>query len=130
MKKLKIAAVLAGAMAFPAFASDDMTKLITTLQAATQRVIERSMIDGAIQHLDLNTGEMTSLYPTENHPMVVALGDNYVLCADLSDGKGNSMPVDYYLTQNGNRFALVRTEINNRQPLKALMKAGKAHPVK
>lgn len=110
--------------------ADEKIKLMTTLQAATQRVIERSMIDGAIQHLDLASGKVTPLFPTENHPMVVSIGENYVLCADLTDGKGATMPVDYYLAPRGERFALIRTEIDNRAPLMALMDAGKAAAVK
>lgn len=132
MKRTMLSALLSGTLAcatLPALA-EDTTTLMTTLQAATQRVIERSMIDGAIQHLDLTTGQVTQLYPTENHPMVVSMGGNYVLCADLTDGKGNAMPVDYYLAPRGERYALIRTEINNRGPLMALMDAGKASAVK
>lgn len=123
-------ALLGGALIVTPLKADENTTLMTALQAATQRVIERSMVDGAIQHLDLSTGQVTPLYPTENHPMVVSMGANFVLCADLTDGAGNDMPVDYYLAPRGDRFALIRTEVNNRAPLMALMDAGKAKPVK
>ena len=121
---LTVLAVCA-ALAAPA-AAKDTTVLKAELQAAMQRHIDRSLIDGALPYLDLESGEVTDLYPTEAHPMIFTIGEGYVLCADLRTMEGTSRPVDFYLMPSGRRYKIVRIEIDNRPPLKALMKAGVA----
>ena len=126
-----ILAILAicAALAAPA-AAKDTTVLKAELQAAMQRHIDRNVIDGALPYLDLESGEVTPLYPTEAHPMILTLGEGYVLCADLRTTEGVSRPVDFYMMPAGKRYKIVRTEIDNRPPLKALMQAGKAKRLK
>ena len=58
------------------------------------------------------------------------MGAYFVLCSDLKRPDGTSVEVDYYLARKGERFALVQTEIDNREALRALMSAGKAHVLK
>ena len=108
----------------------DTTELKTTLQSSLQRSLERLMIDGALQRMDLESGEMENFYPVENHPMVIRLGDHFVMCSDLKRPDGSSVQVDYYLSAKGKRYALVQTEIGNRKALRALIKAGKAKVLK
>ncbi|MGB0505826.1 MAG: hypothetical protein ACPGGK_06480 [Pikeienuella sp.] len=110
--------------------ASDTTALKTQLQAAMQRTQERSLVDGAIVNVDLETGESEQLYPTEAHPMILTMGDMYVMCATLRTESGEKRLVDYYLAQDGKRFKLVRTEIENRKPLQALIKAGVAKRLK
>ena len=100
------------------------------LQAAMQQHIGRSLVDGAILHLDTKTGEVTSLYPTQAHPMIIAMGDNFVLCTDLRDKAGNMMPLDLYMAPSGRSFKVFHAEINNRKPLKTFMKKGLAKPLR
>lgn len=121
----KSALSLAGicfAITVPALA--DTTHLKADLQASLQRSVDRMLIDGALMHVDLQTGQTQALYPVEAHPMILQMGEHYVLCSDLKALDGTENTVDYYLTKNGTRYSLIRTEINNREPLKALMKAG------
>lgn len=100
------------------------------LQAAMQQHIERNLVDGAILHLDTRTGEVRSLYPTQAHPMVIGMGEYFILCADLRDKAGNAMPLDLYMAPSGRSFTVFHTEINNRAPLKLLMKKGLAKPMR
>ena len=84
------------------------------------------MIGGALPHLDLTTGQLTRFYPTENHEIILKMDEVYVMCATLLGPDGREVPVDYYISQNGGRYGVIRTEIDNRTPLKALMDAGRA----
>lgn len=100
------------------------------LQAAMQQHIQRNLVNGAILHLDTETGDVRPLYPTQAHPMVIAMGDNYVLCTDLSDKSGKTLPLDLYMAPNGRSFTVFHAEIDNRAPLKKFMKDGLAKPLR
>ncbi len=94
------------------------------LQAAMQQHLDRQLIDGAVLDLDLETGEIKRLFPTKAHPMILTMGENYVLCATLNDLDGNEYLADYYMAPNDGEFVVIRTEIDNRDMLKKLMQAG------
>lgn len=127
MRRLVLLAFLALAPCTAAVAQEQsLTEIRTQLQAALQRSLGRTMIEGALPHLDLGTGELTRFYPTENHEVILRMADVYVMCATLISDEGREATVDYYLTRNANGFGVIRTEIDNRAPLKALMDAGKA----
>jgi hypothetical protein len=100
------------------------------LQAAMQQHIERQKVNGAILHFDTETGVVKPLYPTQAHPMVIAMGEHFVLCADLRDKAGNAMPLDLYMARQGRSYVVFHSEINNRAPLQRLMKSGAARPVR
>ena len=117
-------------MAGGVLASEDTTNLKAELQSSLQRSIDRMLIDGAIQQVDMETGELTQFYPVDVHAMILTMGENYVMCSDLKTPEGKSVTVDYYLASKGNRYVIIQTEINNRKPLKALMKAGLAKKLK
>lgn len=105
----------------------DTTELKTKLQASVQREVDRRLIDGALLSINYDSGESMALYPVEAHPMILTFDDGtdrYVLCADLRTVDGKSYTVDYYVAKNGNRYTIFKTEIDNRAPLKSLMKAG------
>ena len=110
----------------PAAFARDTTLLKAELQAAMQRHLDRSSIDGALPFMNLETGEVEPLYPTESHPLILTIGDSFVLCADLRTAEGVKRIVDFYLTPAGKRYKIIRMEVDNRAPLKALMTAGVA----
>ena len=100
------------------------------LQAAMQQHIQRQVVDGAILHFDADTGEVRPLYPTKAHPMVIAMGDHFVLCTDLRDKSGKEMPLDLYMARKGRSYVVFHSEINNRTPLQSLLKRGIARPLR
>lgn len=100
------------------------------LQAAMQQHIERNLVNGAILHLNTETGVVRPLYPTQAHPMVIVMGDYFVLCTDLRDKAGNAMPLDLYMAPRGRSFSVFHTEIGNRTPLATFMKKGIAKPLR
>ena len=106
--------------------AQSLNELRTQLQATLQRSLGRSMLGGALPHVDLNTGAVTRYYPTENHEIILRMGDVYVMCATLVTGDGREAPVDYYIAEIDGRFGVIRMEIDNRAPLHALMNAGHA----
>ena len=101
-----------------------------TLQAAMHKHIDSQLVDGAVLDLDLKTGEVDKLYPTRAHPMIMTMGDNFVLCITLSDKEGNESLADYYFAPKDDEFVIIRTEINNRKALEELVRAGVAKRLK
>ncbi len=101
-----------------------------TLQAVMNQHIEHSIIDGIIPHVNLSNGDIVDLVPTKSHPMILSFGENYVLCTDFRDPKGEFINVDFYVTKKTGQYVIFQTEINNRDPLKKLMKAGKVAMIK
>ena len=97
----------------------------TALQAGMQQFIERSTVNGVYLHLDLASGNLRSLHPVNAHPMILRMGENFVLCGSFRDAKGNTIPVDYYMTKRGNRYIVFQAEVENRDALHKLMDAGK-----
>lgn len=127
MKRLFLPALMAFALILSSGAqAQSLTEVRTKLQAALQRSLSRAMIDGALPHLDLETGEITKFYPTENHEVILRMNDVYVMCATLVTADGTETTVDYYMAQNRGSYGVIRTEIDNRAPIKSLMEAGKA----
>ena len=107
-------------------AAQSLTETRARLQAALQSTLGRSLIDGALRHIDLTDGKITVYYPEEMHEKIVKLGDTYIMCATLISTEGQEAPVDYYLSPANGRYVVIRTEIDNRAPLQALIDAGKA----
>ena len=71
----------------------------TTLQAAMQRHVDRQSVEGAYLHLDKKSGEVMKLHPVTAHPMIMRMGDNYVLCFDFRTAAGKDVPVDFYMAR-------------------------------
>jgi hypothetical protein len=125
-----IIAVFAFLVAAPAGASAQGMVDKARLQAAMQQHIQRQMVDGAILRFDPETGEVTPLYPTQAHPMVIAMGDHFILCTDLRDKSGKALPLDLYMASSGRSYVVFHSEIDNRAPLQRLLENGLARPVR
>lgn len=115
-------------LSFNAHAGSTSKKAV--LQATMQRHLDEQLVDGAVIDIDLVTGGVRKLYPTKAHPMILMIGDYYILCSDLTDLEGNKSLVDYYIAREDEEFIVFRTEIDNRAPLRKLVKAGVAVQVK
>lgn len=128
--KTILTAILISLLFAPSAVARDTIVLKAELQAAMQQHMDNSAIDGALPFMNLETGDVERLYPTEAHPLILTLGDSFVLCADLRTAQGEKRIVDFYLTPAGKRYKIIRMEIDNRAPLKALMTAGVAKRLK
>lgn len=96
------------------------------LQSDLQRHIYRSLVNGAYHTLDSKTGDVRALYPLVSHPMILQMGEYYVMCADFRDSEGNNVDVDFYLIKKPKGYQVFRAEIDNHELLEGLMKSGKA----
>ena len=91
-----------------------------------QEYIANTLVDGMVQYFDLSNGELKNLSPLNAHPMILKVGSTYVVCSELVDQSGKQVPLDVYIIAHGDEYSVIRSEINNRKPLSALYKNGKA----
>jgi len=96
-----------------------------SLQATMRQHIERSLVDGSYLQLDTDTGEVHELTPVSAHPVILQMGKYFILCSDFRNDRGEDINVDFYIAPRGNSYLVFRTEIENREVVKRLMKAGK-----
>ena len=99
------------------------------LQAAMQRFIDRQSIDGVFPAIDSKNGDLLRLHPVTAHPMILQMGEDFVLCFDFRDNEGEDVPVDFYIARKGESFVIFHTAARNRPLLHELMKAGKVSRV-
>lgn len=126
LRTILLVAALLGLGTGPAFAeaSPKLTEK-AALQAAMQRHIDRSMVDGVILHLDRASGDVQRLHPVTAHPMILVFGEHFVLCFDFRDDAGNNVPIDYYMARQGSGYTVFHTAVADRALLQDLMAAGK-----
>ena len=96
-----------------------------SLQVAMQQHIDRSLVNGAYLYLDPATGSVNKLYPVSPHPMIMRMGEFFVLCADFRNDQGTTVNIDFYLAQAGRRYVVFHTAVAQRDMLERWMKAGK-----
>lgn len=95
------------------------------LQAAMQRHIDQQSIGGVYLHLDHKTGKIKKLHAVTAHPMIMQMGDNFVLCFDFRDDAGGKVNVDFYMAPKKKSFVVFHAAIDDRAFLNGLMDAGK-----
>lgn len=94
------------------------------LQAAMQRHIDGQLVNGAYLFLDARQEQIRPLHPVTTHPMILRMGEHFVLCYDFRDDAGEQVLVDYYVAQTDGSYVVFHTEIANREVLHRLMEAG------
>jgi hypothetical protein len=99
------------------------------LQAAMQQHVARQTVDGRYLYFDTKTAQVRTLHPVTAHPMIMQLGEQFVLCFDFADEQGKKVEVDFYLARKGETFFVFHAAIESRNILVALMDAGKVTPV-
>ena len=125
MRKLLLACVAAALISTSANAAPLSPADKAGLQSAMVQHIDRQLVDGSYMDVNLKSGEFRKLVPAKNHPMVLQMGEHFVLCTDFKTKAGESVNLDFYVARRGKSFVVFRTEIDNRAPLQALMEAGK-----
>ncbi|MEO9901527.1 hypothetical protein [Nisaea sp.] len=96
-----------------------------SIQASMQRHVDGKLVDGALLYLDQKSGEVHRLHPVTAHPMIMTMGDHYVLCFDFRNDEGKNVPVDYYMARRNNEYVVFHTAVAERGLLKRLMSDGK-----
>jgi len=123
--KTLLGVLLALAMGFAATAAQSAGLAEkAALQAAMQQHIDRNLVDDAYLHLNLETGEVRALRPATAHPIILRMGEYFVLCEDFRDAEGNAVNVDFFLARQGDTYVVFHSLIDDRDELRALMKKG------
>lgn len=99
------------------------------LQAAMYQHIDAQLVNGAFLHLSMATGEVRSLAPTKAHPMILTMGEHFVLCSSFKTQAGKEVNMDFFMARAGKSYVVFHTEIDNRGSLEKLMEAGKIRMV-
>lgn len=124
MRRIALAALLAvlssGAHATPLPPAEQ-----AALQSSMFQFIDRQLVGERFLDLDLASGVTRALYPAKAHPMILRMGDGFVLCTDFRDEDGKAVNVDFYVAPSREGYVVYHSEIDNRGSLKALMAAGK-----
>ena len=132
MKRTIAAAVLYGLLALPTFAASPTINAAekASLQAAMFQHIDRQLVQGSFLHVDFKGGIVEKLSPAKAHPMMLKMGNHYVLCTSFRRADGKDVNVDFYAARSEGGYSIFHTVIDNRGPLMALIKAGKVKPLK
>jgi hypothetical protein len=99
------------------------------LQAAVFQHIDAQLVNGVFLRLNTKDGRADPLAPTKAHPMILRMGEHFVLCSDFRSPDGKDVNIDFYMARAGAKFIVFHTEVDNRKPLEDMMSAGKIQPV-
>ncbi len=100
----------------------------TALQAAMQQHVDRQTVEGGYLFFDREAQAVNSLAPVAAHPMILTMGEHYILCFDFLDQAGEKVELDYYLARKGDGFVVFHEAIAQRDVVRAMMQAGKVKP--
>jgi len=123
------AVILAILVAFPLARADAVTLSDkTALQIAMQKHVDRQTIDNFYLYFDAKEAKVRKLRPATAHPMIMQMGEHFVLCFDFFDSAGKKIEVDYYMARKGRGFVVFHSAVGSRNALMALVKQGKVRP--
>lgn len=125
MKKTMLALLPAAALALawppPAMAGTLQDGDLLALQVTLQSYIDASLVNGALLSVDAESGKTVQYFPTKAHPKVMALGNDYVMCAEVVDAEGKASMADFYITRNGGTFVVFQSVVGHDPLLEKLM---------
>jgi hypothetical protein len=125
-----IGLVLAFAIGSTVAASEKIgTRDKASLQAGMQQYIGRTLVNGIYLYLNPTTGDVRGLHPITAHPMILRMGEFFVLCSDFRDDQGVRVNVDFYMARREKGYVVFHTAVAQRDLLEQLMKAGKIERV-
>ncbi len=99
------------------------------MQAAMQQFIDRSLVKGAYLQIDMKDGKVRHLYPNKAHPMILGMGEYFVLCSDFRDASSGSVNVDFYLARENDLFVVFHVAVDDRVMLQRQISEGRAQRV-
>ncbi len=98
------------------------------LQANMQQHIDRNLVEGRFLYFAPGSAAVKSLHPVKAHPMIMRMGQYYVLCSDFRDDNGNPVSMDFYMARRGSGYVVFHTAVAQRDQLEQMMKDGKVKP--
>lgn len=94
-----------------------------------QRHIDSGMVNGNYLQLNETTGQVRELRPLAAHPIILRMGEYFVLCSDFRNRDGQNVNIDFYLAEKGRGYFVFDEMVEQRELVKRLMKAGKLERV-
>lgn len=104
-----------------AMASEITTDLRVALQSAMLRHVDGVLTDGAYTYLDRDTDALRTLYPANVHPMIVPVGEDFFVCAEMVDEGGETVTADFLVRRIGDNWRVVQMIVNDRASVDGLM---------
>lgn len=94
-----------------------------------QQHIDRNLVDGAYLQMNTTSGEIHTLHPYKPHPVILKMGNYFVLCSDFRDAKGTTVNVDFYVARRGRDYVVFHSMADDHILLKRLTEAGQVKRV-
>ncbi len=114
--------LIAGLVASPAAADKLSTELRVELQTAMLAYNDSILVDGSYSYLDTRSDSMRIVYPANAHPFVVTLGEDYFVCSEFINDKGNTITADYLVRKIEEQYKVVQMILDDRESLSLAMK--------
>lgn len=114
--------LVAGLVAPPAFAAKLSTGLQVELQSAMLAHNDSILVDGSYRYLDTGSDSMRVVYPANAHPFVVTLGEDYFVCSEFINDKGDTVTADYLVRKVEDKYKVVQMILDDRESLSKAMK--------
>ena len=113
--------LIAGLVSPPAYADKISTELKVELQTAMLAYNDSILVDGSYSYLDTRLDAMRTAYPANAHPFVVTLGEDYFVCSEFINDKGNTITADYLVREIGKQYKVVQMILDDRESLRLAM---------
>ncbi|MCH9674596.1 MAG: hypothetical protein K0U93_24365 [Gammaproteobacteria bacterium] len=117
-----IFACLLAALAGPALSAKLPLSERVLLQTQMQSFVEQSLVDGKYLHIDPARGKVVALTPMEAHPMIMKMGDYFILCAQFQNTDGDEVNIDFYFARQGDSFVVFDTLVERHDVIERLSK--------
>ena len=106
----------------PGTAAEISPEIQVQLQAAMQQYIDQVSTEGAYTYIDYKSEDLKTVYPANVHPMVLSLGKDYFVCAEMVDENGSHITADFLVRKFGDDYRVVQMILDNRPVVESAMK--------
>lgn len=107
------------------YAKEPSAELQVKLQSAMHKYIDSLLVDGGFTYLDTKKNVITTVYPANVHPFVVAVDGEYFVCSEFINENGDTITADYLVREVGGDFKVVQIIVDDRESLKEAMSNAK-----
>lgn len=131
MKRAFLASALVFGLASGSFAAGSQLAPAdkAALQAAMYQHVDSQLVNGAFFRLDIGSGNVEQLAVTEAHPMILRVGEHFVLCSDFRSAAGKDVPIDFYVARQGAKLWSSTPRSPTVRHLEMMVSAGKVQPI-
>jgi hypothetical protein len=95
-------------------AADLSVEIQVKLQAAMVTHVDAVVVDGAYTYVDTQSGRLKTVYPSNVHPFVLEIGDDFFVCSEMISEVGETVTADFLVRNFEGSFRVVQMIIDNR----------------